>query len=127
MTYVSLTDADRAEMLETIGVTTVEELFRDIPEGVRFGRALDLGAPFSEQEIVERQEALADRNRAAGADAPRVRALLKAARLVVRAHVVDITQYDNGRVVVAALRVDETRKGGANCLINVSCVVRRID
>ncbi len=68
MTYVSLTDADRAEMLETIGVASVEELFRDIPEGVRLGRALDLGDPLSEQEIVDRLEALAARNTPAGAE-----------------------------------------------------------
>ena len=68
MTYVSLTDADRAEMLETIGVASVEELFRDIPEGVRLGRALDLGDPLSEQEIVDRLEALAARNTPAGVE-----------------------------------------------------------
>ena len=68
MTYVSLTDADRAEMLETIGVASVEELFRDIPEGVRRGRALDLGDPLSEQEIVDRLEALAARNTPAGVE-----------------------------------------------------------
>ena len=68
MTYVSLTDADRAEMLETIGVASVKELFRDIPESVRLGRALDLGDPLSEQEIVDRLEALAARNTPAGVE-----------------------------------------------------------
>jgi glycine dehydrogenase subunit 1 len=62
VTYAQLTDADREAMLETIGVASVEELFRDIPEGVRFGRALDLGDPLSEQEIVERLKELADLN-----------------------------------------------------------------
>ncbi|HET8872933.1 MAG TPA: hypothetical protein VFM83_04545, partial [Gaiellaceae bacterium] len=62
MTYAQLTDADREAMLETIGVASVEELFRDIPEGVRFGRELDLGDPLSEQEIVERLKELADLN-----------------------------------------------------------------
>jgi glycine dehydrogenase subunit 1 len=68
VTYVSLTDADRAEMLEAIGVASVEELFRDIPEGVRLDRQLDLGDPLSEQEIVERLAALAARNRPADAE-----------------------------------------------------------
>ena len=36
MSYLSLTDEDRDQMLAAIGVSTVEELFRDIPEGVRF-------------------------------------------------------------------------------------------
>jgi glycine dehydrogenase subunit 1 len=67
VTYVSLTDADRAEMLETIGVASIEELFRDIPKGVRLDRQLDLGDPLPEQEIVERLAALAARNRSADA------------------------------------------------------------
>ena len=62
MTYAALTDADRAEMLETIGVSSVEELFRDIPAGVRFDRPLDLGDPLTEQEILARLEELAARN-----------------------------------------------------------------
>jgi len=66
VTYVSLTDADREEMLETIGVTSVDELFQDVPAGVRFDRALDLSSPLAEQEIVERLEALAARNTPAG-------------------------------------------------------------
>jgi len=36
VSYLSLTDADREEMLAAIGVSSVEELFREIPEGVRF-------------------------------------------------------------------------------------------
>jgi glycine dehydrogenase subunit 1 len=66
VTYVSLTDADREEMLATIGVSSVEELFRDIPEGVRLRRALELGEPLSEQEIVDRLGKLAERNRPVG-------------------------------------------------------------
>ena len=40
--YTSATEADRAAMLETIGVGSIDELFDAIPEGVRLGRALDL-------------------------------------------------------------------------------------
>jgi glycine dehydrogenase subunit 1 len=66
VTYVCLTDADREEMLATIGVSSVEELFRDIPEGVRLNRELDLDRPLSELEIVQRLEELAARNVPAG-------------------------------------------------------------
>ena len=66
MSYVSLTDADREEMLKTIGVSSVEELFRDVPAGVRLDRELDLGEPLPEQEIVRRLETLAARNTPAG-------------------------------------------------------------
>ena len=60
--YLSLTDDDREAMLETIGVASVEELFRDIPEGVRFRGELDLDPPLSEQEIVTHLSELAARN-----------------------------------------------------------------
>jgi glycine dehydrogenase subunit 1 len=53
-------------MLATIGVASVDELFRDVPEGVRLGRELDLGEPLPEQEIVRRLEELAARNSPAG-------------------------------------------------------------
>jgi glycine dehydrogenase subunit 1 len=62
VTYAALTDADRAAMLETVGVSTVEDLFRDIPAGLRLDRPLALGDPLTEQQIVERLEELADRN-----------------------------------------------------------------
>jgi glycine dehydrogenase subunit 1 len=60
--YLSLTDADRDAMLEAIGVASVEELFRDIPDAMRFRGDLDLPAPLSEPEIVARLEQLAARN-----------------------------------------------------------------
>ena len=60
--YLSLTDSDREAMLETIGVDSIEELFRDIPAGVRFDRELALGPPLSEQELTRHLEALAARN-----------------------------------------------------------------
>ena len=39
VSFLSLTDADREEMLAAVGVSSIEELFRDIPEGVRLRRA----------------------------------------------------------------------------------------
>ncbi len=60
--YLSLTDADRREMLTAIGVETVEELFRDIPAGVRFGGQLELEPALSELELVRDLGALAARN-----------------------------------------------------------------
>ena len=44
--------ADREEMLAAIGVSSVEELFRDIPAGVRFQGELDLEPALSEPELV---------------------------------------------------------------------------
>jgi len=64
--FLPLTDADRAEMLRAIGVGSVEELFRDVPEAVRLRRELDLEPPLSEQEVFEHVAALAERNTHAG-------------------------------------------------------------
>jgi glycine dehydrogenase subunit 1 len=60
--YLSLTDADRREMLAAIGVGSVEELFREIPPGVRLGRKLELEPALSELELVRELSALAARN-----------------------------------------------------------------
>ncbi len=60
--YLSLTDADREEMLAAIGVDSVDDLFEQVPPGVRLGRELDLEPALSEQEIVEHLSALAGRN-----------------------------------------------------------------
>ncbi len=57
--YTSVTEADLAEMLQAIGVGSVEELFSDIPAGLRLGRPLALGGDLSEQEVYEELRALA--------------------------------------------------------------------
>jgi len=49
-------------MLETLGVSTIDELFADIPEGVRFRRALDVPPALSEQELVAHLSELAAKN-----------------------------------------------------------------
>jgi glycine dehydrogenase subunit 1 len=60
--YLSLTERDRDEMLAAIGVPSVEELFRDIPESVRFRGELHVEPPLAEQEIVAHLTELAGRN-----------------------------------------------------------------
>src|SRR5438094_9128782 len=62
LSYLSLTKRDREAMLRTIGVDSVDELFADIPAGVRFGRELDLEPPLTEQELTRHLEELAARN-----------------------------------------------------------------
>ncbi|MFL5951594.1 MAG: aminomethyl-transferring glycine dehydrogenase subunit GcvPA [Gaiellaceae bacterium] len=62
MSYLSLTDRDREEMLAAIGVSSVEELFRDLPAGVRSDRELALDPPLGEQELSRHLEELAARN-----------------------------------------------------------------
>ena len=60
--YTSATDADRAAMLERIGVQSIDELFETIPEGVRLDRALDLPPGRPEQEVYAHLRELASRN-----------------------------------------------------------------
>src|SRR6266498_4762432 len=49
-------------MLETIGVDAIDELFEQIPVGVRLGRALELEPALSEPELVAHLTELAARN-----------------------------------------------------------------
>src|SRR6187401_2389482 len=60
--YLSLTDADREAMLDAIGVDSIDDLFEQIPEGVRFGRALDVPEALPEAALVRHLEELAGRN-----------------------------------------------------------------
>jgi len=62
VSYLSLTDADRESMLATIGVDSVDDLFRDIPESVRLQRELDLEPALPEADLVAHLEELASRN-----------------------------------------------------------------
>ena len=66
--FLSLTDDDREEMLAAIGVDSVEELFRDIPEAVRFRGELALEPALSEQEIVAHLTELAEKNSHTGSE-----------------------------------------------------------
>ena len=52
--YTSATDADRAAMLAAIGVDSIEDLFVDIPEGVRLRRPLDIAPGQPEQAVYGR-------------------------------------------------------------------------
>jgi glycine cleavage system P protein (glycine dehydrogenase) subunit 1 len=68
VSYLSVTDRDRKEMLAAIGASSVEELFEQVPEGVRLGRPLDLEPALSEPELVRHLEELASRNAHTGAE-----------------------------------------------------------
>ena len=62
MSFLSLTEQDREQMLETIGVDSIDELFEQIPSGVRLGRPLELERALSEPELVAHLSELAARN-----------------------------------------------------------------
>lgn len=60
--YLPATEADKAQMLEKIGVKSTDELFSDIPEKVRLGRKLDLKEPKSEYELKKELTQMAAKN-----------------------------------------------------------------
>jgi glycine dehydrogenase subunit 1 len=62
VSYLSLTAADREAMLRTIGVDSVEELFRDIPAAMRFAGPLDVPPALTEVELQRHLEELAGKN-----------------------------------------------------------------
>jgi glycine dehydrogenase subunit 1 len=64
--FVSLTERDERAMLDAIGVDSVEALFADIPEGVRFRGELNLEPALSEQEVTAHLQELAARDVPAG-------------------------------------------------------------
>ncbi len=61
--YIPNTQQEQAEMLATLGLSSIDELFLDIPEEHR-NPSLDLPSPLSELEIQRELSALAARNRA---------------------------------------------------------------
>ena len=62
MPYGPHTDDDRGRMLATLGLTSVDELFADIPMALR-ASPLDLPPPEPELELAARLQGLAGRNR----------------------------------------------------------------
>jgi len=65
--YLPLSDADRSAMLEKVGASSVDELFRDVPEGLLLKEPID-GLPLHASEMaVERElSAMARKNMVAG-------------------------------------------------------------
>ena len=60
--YTSATDADRRAMLAAIGARSVDDLFADVPPGVRLDRPLDLPPGRAEHEVYAYLRELAARN-----------------------------------------------------------------
>ena len=63
MDYIQNTPADASEMLKSIGVASIDDLFSSIPEGVRLKKPLDIPAALPEQDLLAHLSALAARNR----------------------------------------------------------------
>ena len=66
MRYLPLTDADRRDMLATIGAASIDELFADVPPPARRDGLVDLPKAMGELEVERRLSAMAAKNVAAG-------------------------------------------------------------
>jgi len=62
MKYIPNTDNEKKGMLKEIGVSSFNELIKDIPENIRLKRALSIPGPFDEEEIKERVYLIAGKN-----------------------------------------------------------------
>ncbi|MGE7601249.1 aminomethyl-transferring glycine dehydrogenase subunit GcvPA [Peribacillus sp. NPDC097675] len=60
--YLPMTEQDKQEMLEVIGVKTVDDLFSDIPESVRFQGEYDIKPAKSEPALLKELSKLASKN-----------------------------------------------------------------
>jgi len=63
--YTAVTPDDLEAMLGAIGVASIDELFAQVPEGVRLQRGLDLPAGLPEQDVYAHLRDLAARNTSA--------------------------------------------------------------
>jgi glycine dehydrogenase subunit 1 len=61
MSYIPNTNADRAAMLKAIGVESVDELFHDVPETLRYPE-LHLPPPVSEPEVLRELQEISEHN-----------------------------------------------------------------
>ena len=62
MNFLPHTEEDRREMLKTIGVKSIEELFADIPAEVMMKRPLNIPGPMSEPEVIRHLKELSGKN-----------------------------------------------------------------
>ncbi|SEN36564.1 aminomethyl-transferring glycine dehydrogenase subunit GcvPA [Lihuaxuella thermophila] len=60
--YLPMTEQDRKEMLSTIGVESIEDLFSEIPESVRFKGRLNIPEPMPEPVLIRHMNRLAGKN-----------------------------------------------------------------
>ena len=66
MNYISLSDKDKKEMLDKIGISTVDELFNSVPESIKLKKFLDVPVALSEPELVNKLKEIAGKNKNAG-------------------------------------------------------------
>ncbi len=66
MRYLPLTPEDRQAMLKTVGVSSIDALFDDVPDSARLDGPVDLPRRATEMQVERRFAAMARKNTAAG-------------------------------------------------------------
>ena len=66
MRYLPLSDAERGEMMKTIGVSSIDEIFSDVPESARLDGLIDLPRQKSEMEVERALRKLSNMSLSAG-------------------------------------------------------------
>ena len=62
MNFVPNTDSQQEQLLNRIGVKSADDLFADVPQGVRLQRPLNVPGGMSEQELIKHVKGLAKKN-----------------------------------------------------------------
>jgi glycine dehydrogenase subunit 1 len=62
MSYISLSDKDKREMLKRIGISSIDELFLTIPKDIKLKEDLNIPGSKTESELISHFESLAGKN-----------------------------------------------------------------
>ncbi|MCR8643511.1 aminomethyl-transferring glycine dehydrogenase subunit GcvPA [Paenibacillus sp. N1-5-1-14] len=60
--YLPMTEQDQAEMMQTIGIESMEELFSDIPQSIRYQGTLEMSGALDEHALLRHMRVLAGQN-----------------------------------------------------------------
>ena len=66
MRYLPLNENDRAQMLDVIGVKSIDDLFHNVPESARLDKLIDLPTHQSEQSVEQFFQRLSGKSTPAG-------------------------------------------------------------
>ncbi|NIO47933.1 MAG: aminomethyl-transferring glycine dehydrogenase subunit GcvPA [Candidatus Aminicenantes bacterium] len=62
MSYISLSDKDKKEMMGKIGISSLDELFRSIPKDIKLKRELNVPPPMTELELIQLFDRISQKN-----------------------------------------------------------------
>ncbi len=63
MDYLGTSDIEKKQMLEYLGIKTIDELYKDIPEDIQFNKDLNIKGKHDEKELSEHMKKLSGKNK----------------------------------------------------------------